>query len=143
MGFQSSIYQWCWDHRTHHKYSDTDADPHNAKRGFFYSHIGWFMCRRHPLSLEKGRTIDMSDLKANPIIIFQHKYYWPLAIVIWAVIPTLIPCYFWNEDPITSFTICVAFRTVYVSNYIFLVNSAAHMWGYKVIMVIIGLYCFN
>ena len=28
---QGSIYHWVRDHRTHHKYSETDADPHNVR----------------------------------------------------------------------------------------------------------------
>ena len=32
MAFEESIYHWARDHRLHHKYSDTEADPHNAKR---------------------------------------------------------------------------------------------------------------
>ena len=31
MAGQNSIYTWSRDHRTHHKYSETSADPHNAK----------------------------------------------------------------------------------------------------------------
>ena len=27
---QGSIYHWVRDHRTHHKFSETDADPHNV-----------------------------------------------------------------------------------------------------------------
>lgn len=33
--FQQSIYDWARDHRVHHKFTDTDADPHNSKRGNF------------------------------------------------------------------------------------------------------------
>ena len=36
---QNDLYEWCRDHRVHHKWSDTDADPHNANRGFFFSHV--------------------------------------------------------------------------------------------------------
>lgn len=32
--FQYDIINWARDHRLHHKYSETDADPHNAKRYF-------------------------------------------------------------------------------------------------------------
>ena len=28
---QGSIYSWVRDHRTHHKFSETDADPHNVR----------------------------------------------------------------------------------------------------------------
>ena len=31
MAGENSIYIWSRDHRTHHKFSETDADPHNAK----------------------------------------------------------------------------------------------------------------
>ena len=29
---QGSIYHWARDHRTHHKFSETDADPHNVRK---------------------------------------------------------------------------------------------------------------
>jgi stearoyl-CoA desaturase (delta-9 desaturase) len=57
----------------HHKFSETDADPHNATRGFFFSHVGWLLVRKHPDVKEKGKTIDMSDLEADPLLKFQKK----------------------------------------------------------------------
>jgi len=41
LAFQNCIIEWVRDHRVHHKFSDTNADPHNANRGFFFSHMGW------------------------------------------------------------------------------------------------------
>jgi stearoyl-CoA desaturase (delta-9 desaturase) len=67
------LYIWVRDHRQHHKYTDTDADPHNATRGFFFSHCGWLMVRKHPDVIAKGKTIDLSDLEADPIVRFQKK----------------------------------------------------------------------
>ena len=64
---------WARDHRMHHKYSETDADPHNATRGFFFSHIGWLLVRKHPEIKSKGHTIDMNDLWSDPILRFQKK----------------------------------------------------------------------
>ena len=61
------------DHRQHHKFSDTDADPHNASRGFFFSHIGWLMVKKHPEVLRKGSAVDMSDLTNDPLVMFQKK----------------------------------------------------------------------
>ena len=37
MSNQGSIYHWVRDHRVHHRYSDTEADPHNINNGFFRS----------------------------------------------------------------------------------------------------------
>lgn len=33
---QGSIYHWSRDHRLHHKFSDTDLDPHTINKGFFF-----------------------------------------------------------------------------------------------------------
>lgn len=59
--------------RAHHKFIDTDADPYNSKRGFFFSHIGWILTKKHPKVYEKGLLIDMSDLKEDPLVMFQKR----------------------------------------------------------------------
>ena len=39
---------WCSGHRTHHLHvDDVDRDPYSARRGFWFSHIGW-MLREYP-----------------------------------------------------------------------------------------------
>ena len=43
--WQNSIVEWASDHRRHHLYVDTDDDPYNAHRGFWYSHILWICTR--------------------------------------------------------------------------------------------------
>jgi stearoyl-CoA desaturase (Delta-9 desaturase) len=70
---QNHVYEWVRDHRVHHKYSETDADPHNAKRGFFFSHVGWLVCRKHPMVIEKGSGISLKDLEEDKIVMFQKK----------------------------------------------------------------------
>lgn len=70
---QNDIFEWSRDHRVHHKYSETDADPHNARRGFFFSHIGWLFVRKHRDVIEKGRKLDFTDLLADPVVRFQRK----------------------------------------------------------------------
>lgn len=57
----------------HHKYSETDADPHNSNRGFFFAHVGWLMMRKHPEVLKKGRNMDFSDIYADPVVQFGEK----------------------------------------------------------------------
>lgn len=71
--WQDAVIDWARDHRMHHKYSETDADPHNATRGFFFAHVGWLLVRKHPQIKVKGHTIDLSDLKSDPILRFQKK----------------------------------------------------------------------
>ena len=73
MAAQNDIFEWARDHRVHHKYSETDADPHNAKRGFFFSHIGWLLVRKHPDVIKKGKQLDVSDLYEDKIVMFQKR----------------------------------------------------------------------
>lgn len=71
--YQNDIYEWSRDHRVHHKYSETDADPHNASRGFFFAHIGWLLVRKHPDVIENGQKLELSDLKNDRVVMFQRR----------------------------------------------------------------------
>lgn len=71
---QNHIYEWARDHRSHHKYSETDADPHNATRGFFFSHIGWLLVKKHKDVKEKGAKLNLDDLHNDPIVMFQKRF---------------------------------------------------------------------
>lgn len=73
IAFQDCAIHWARDHRVHHKYSETDADPHNATRGFFFSHVGWLLCKKHPEVISKGKGIDLSDLENDPVLRFQRE----------------------------------------------------------------------
>eukprot|EP00928_Gymnodinium_smaydae_P036390 TRINITY_DN25446_c0_g1_i1.p1 TRINITY_DN25446_c0_g1~~TRINITY_DN25446_c0_g1_i1.p1 ORF type:complete len:568 (-),score=42.27 TRINITY_DN25446_c0_g1_i1:84-1787(-) len=68
---QGTIYHWARDHRAHHKWTDTDADPHNTKRGFFYAHMGWLLVPKTEELKRKGDTIACADLLADPVVAFQ------------------------------------------------------------------------
>jgi stearoyl-CoA desaturase (delta-9 desaturase) len=131
MAGQNSIYTWSRDHRVHHKYSETNADPHNIKRGFFFAHMGWLCCKKHPDVKTKGALIDMSDLEANPIVMFQHRHFWWLAIVFTVLVPTLIPVVLWQERFWTSFVISFMWRYIISLHGTWLVNSAAHYHGQR------------
>lgn len=130
ISFQNHIYEWVRDHRVHHKFTDTDADPHNAQRGFFFSHMGWLMLRKHADVQKKGATVDMSDLEKDPIVVWQRRLYLILMPLFSFIIPVWVPCYFWNEKPLHSWYTTVL-RYTLTLNFTWLVNSAAHIWGMK------------
>ncbi|XP_076238890.1 acyl-CoA Delta-9 desaturase-like [Calliopsis andreniformis] len=130
LAFETCIYDWVRDHRVHHKYTDTDADPHNATRGFFFSHVGWLMVRKHPDVTKKGANIDLSDLEQDPVVVWQRKYYSILMPLICFIIPTWIPVYFWNERLLIAWYTTML-RYGITLNVTWLVNSAAHIWGMK------------
>lgn len=130
LAFQNHIYEWARDHRVHHKFSETDADPHNAKRGFFFAHMGWLLCRKHPEVVRRGKTVDMTDLERDPVVMFQRKYYLPLVILMCFVMPMFVPR-LWGESLWNGFWICSIFRYCFQLHATWLVNSAAHLWGDK------------
>ncbi|XP_061388161.1 acyl-CoA Delta-9 desaturase-like [Musca vetustissima] len=131
MAFQNSIYDWCRDHRVHHKFSETDADPHNAMRGFFFSHMGWLMVKKHPDVKTKGQTVDMSDLEKNPIVMFQHKYYIPLMLSFTFLLPTVIPVIWWGESVKNAWFVCAVMRWYFVLHSTWCINSVCHLFGNK------------
>ncbi|XP_030751335.1 stearoyl-CoA desaturase 5-like [Sitophilus oryzae] len=126
---QNDIYVWARDHRVHHKYTDTDADPHNVNRGFFFSHVGWLLCKKHKDVIEKGKTIDMSDVLADPVVQFQRRHYLKLIFLATLVIPMLVSCYL-GESVWISFVLAVS-KYVYTLHVTWSLNSVAHMFGSK------------
>ncbi|XP_067619643.1 acyl-CoA Delta-9 desaturase-like [Eurosta solidaginis] len=129
IAFQDAAYHWARDHRVHHKYSETDADPHNATRGFFFSHIGWLLCKKHPQVKAKGKGMDLSDLRADKILMFQKEYYMILMPILCFVLPTLVPMFGWNESFLNAWFVVAMFRWCFTLNATWLVNSAAHKFG--------------
>ncbi|KYN02790.1 Acyl-CoA Delta(11) desaturase [Cyphomyrmex costatus] len=120
--------KWLRVHRTHHRYTDTCADPHNANRGFFFSHIGWLMMKHHPAVKEYGKNVDMSDIIADPVIRFVDKYYALIMVPLCFVLPAVVPVYVWNETWDISISSIIV-RYVWALNSTFSVNSFAHLWG--------------
>ncbi len=90
--------------------------------------IGWLLCKKHPEVIRKGSKIDLSDLRSDSIVMFQHRFYIPLTTVFSFVLPTVLPNLLWGES------LCVAYcqavlRYIVVLHVTWLVNSAAHFWG--------------
>lgn len=90
---EGSIKWWSRGHRAHHRYTDTDLDPYNAHRGFFYSHVGWMMIKPR----RKPGVADVSDLAKNPVIRWQHKHYIALIFLMSFIVPTIIPWALWGD----------------------------------------------
>lgn len=125
MAVQNSILIWASGHRTHHRHvDDTEQDPYSAKRGFWFSHIGW-MLRKY----ESGREdfSNVPDLLKDPMVMFQHKHYTQLALLTNFGIPALIGLMvgdFWGVILLGGLL-----RLVWSHHTTFFINSLAHIWG--------------
>ncbi|XP_053207841.1 acyl-CoA desaturase 1-like [Panonychus citri] len=126
---QNDLLTWCRDHRVHHKFSETDSDPHNSRRGFFFAHVGWLLTRKHPSVIADGKKVDLSDLMDDPIVRYHRRFY-PICYVVFIIlIPWFVPVCVWSESISTSLLIAVIWRYVTSLHCTWFVNSAAHMWG--------------
>ncbi|KAJ2574850.1 stearoyl-CoA 9-desaturase [Coemansia sp. RSA 1807] len=122
---QGSIFWWARDHRVHHRYTDTFRDPYNALEGFWHSHIGWMLVKKDRRRLGYA---DTSDLKTDPVIRWQHKYYPLLVLTFGVFIPILIAGFGWG-DWRGGFFYAVVLRMVLLHHATFCINSLAHTIG--------------
>ncbi|HYM28450.1 MAG TPA: fatty acid desaturase [Steroidobacteraceae bacterium] len=125
MALQNSALEWCAGHRTHHLHvDDVDRDPYSARRGFWFSHIGW-MLRAYP----SGRNdfANIPDLKKDRMLAFQHRYYVPLAIAANVGLPVAAGLLF--GDVWGMLILAGVLRLVWSHHVTFFINSLAHMWG--------------
>jgi stearoyl-CoA desaturase (Delta-9 desaturase) len=125
MALQNSALVWCSGHRRHHLYvDDVDEDPYSARRGFWFSHIGW-MLRDYP----SGRPdfSNVQDLKKEPLLMFQHRHYLVLTLATNIGLPLLFGVLF--RDVWGMFILAGVLRLVWSHHVTFFINSLAHMWG--------------
>ncbi|XP_051160105.1 acyl-CoA Delta(11) desaturase-like [Leptopilina boulardi] len=126
-----TISNWVKLHRIHHKYAETEADPTNSNRGFFFAHIGWLMMKKHPEMIRRKRQVDISDIKADPLVRFGDKYFRVWKYLLCFILPTVVPVYCWNESWYYAILSQCFIRYVFQLNVTFSANSFAHLWGHK------------
>lgn len=122
---EGSIRWWSRDHRAHHRYTDTTKDPYSVRKGLLYSHIGWMVMKQNPKRI--GRT-DISDLNENAVVVWQHRNYVKVALVMGLIFPAAVAGIFWH-DWIGGLVYAGILRVFFVQQATFCVNSLAHWLG--------------
>ena len=79
---------WIASHRMHHRYSDTSNDPHASK------YVGFWKVLFTTWNIENIPAIYARDLYKNPRLVFCHKH-WLKILIIVNVISFIISPYFW------------------------------------------------
>ncbi|KAI9182919.1 stearoyl-CoA 9-desaturase [Blastocladiella emersonii ATCC 22665] len=125
---QGSIKWWARRHRVHHRYTDTDKDPYSAHRGLLWSHFLWLMVKPGPATHHAQSRVDMRDLNADPIVVWQHKLFVPLSLFMSFGVPTLVAHYGWG-DALGGLVWAGLVRMVLLHHATFCVNSLAHYLG--------------
>lgn len=121
--FEGSALEWGTDHRDHHRYTDTPKDPYNFKQGFWYAHIGWIFT----LDLSKREFNNIDDLKKDPLVRLQHKFFLPLAILMGFILPMCIAGLWGNAWG--GLIVAGALRMTLTQQMTFCINSVCHYLG--------------
>ncbi len=117
---QGGPFEWVGLHRMHHKYSDTQNDPHDSNRGFWWSHLVW-MLYHIPATKEIPRYTQ--DIAEDKFYQFCQKYMIPIQVALGLIL------YFVGGWSFVIWGIFV--RLMVVFHVTWLVNSATHKFGYQ------------
>jgi stearoyl-CoA desaturase (delta-9 desaturase) len=108
---------WAGNHRDHHRFADTERDPHSPQQGLWWSHMGWITSGKF-----NAKDYDkIPDFAKYPELRFLDKHDW---IGPWAL---GVACYLiagWSGLLIGFFA-----STVALWHTTFMVNSVAHIFG--------------
>ena len=125
MALQNSALNWAAAHRVHHRFiDDPERDPYCARRGFWFSHIGW-MLRSYPSGEPDFSTV--RDLQRDPMVMWQHNHYLLAALSTNFGLPLLVG--YLTGDVWGVFLLAGVLRLVVSHHFTFFINSLAHMWG--------------
>ena len=120
---QNGPIKWVAQHRMHHAGSDTEKDPHSAKKSLWWAHMGW-MLYFHPVfdneDVLRNYTKDFSDDKYYN---FLEDHFISIQVALGLVLLAIggLPWVIWG----------IFLRLVFVYHCTWFVNSAAHAFGYK------------
>ncbi len=120
--FEQSAFRWASQHRDHHRFVDTDRDPYNIKKGFFYAHIGWLMFWKHKTNYE-----NCPDLQKNRMVMNQYNFYYLWAPIAGIITPLVIGAL--TGHILGAFLLSVCARITLVYHSTFCINSVCHMFG--------------
>jgi stearoyl-CoA desaturase (delta-9 desaturase) len=115
---EKGVLWWAGHHRNHHRYSDEAGDVHSpARRGFFYSHIGWILSDRWdetPLDV-------IRDMAQYPELRWLNRFHLvpPVTLAVVCFLAGGMPALVWGYF----------ISTVLVWHSTFTINSLSHVYG--------------
>jgi sn-1 stearoyl-lipid 9-desaturase len=123
LAFQGDPIDWVATHRIHHAHADRRGDPHSIRRGLTWAHVTWLFRTNENLPTDEQRKRFTPDLWDDPFYQALRFLYVPLQIAL-AVLLFAIGGWSW-----VIWGIFV--RLVWTYHATWLVNSAAHAFGYR------------
>ena len=123
LALQGGPIEWVATHRLHHAHADDDGDPHDAHRGLIWTHLDWLYKSNDARPSQEEQERYAADVCAQPYYRFLQRYQLWIQVALGLLLLTLggISWVIWG----------IFFRLVFVYHLTWLVNSAAHRFGYR------------
>lgn len=122
---QNSVLNWASDHRYHHRFVDTDADPYNVKKGGLWAHVGWIFYKNTEDNSVRYKNVP--DLLKDRWIMWQDRWYLAILAVVSFGLPACIGLL--EGRPWGGLLWGGFIRVVLVHHTTFFINSLAHLYG--------------
>jgi stearoyl-CoA desaturase (delta-9 desaturase) len=121
---QNTAIKWSADHVRHHARVDEEADPYNAMKGFWHSHVLWLF-QHDPYANDRYEA----QFRKDPLLLWQERYYVPI-VVSGLALPFVVGLLYggWLEG-LGCFLLAGVARMFLVLNSTFCINSICHLWG--------------
>jgi stearoyl-CoA desaturase (delta-9 desaturase) len=117
MAAQKGALWWAAHHRRHHRFSDQPGDVHSPKQGFWWSHVGWILCRKYDAT-----DLDaIPELASYPELRFLDRHHW--------LPPTLLGAACFAAGGWSALWIGFFLSTVLTYHSTFSINSLTHLFG--------------
>lgn len=118
MALQKGPLWWAREHRNHHKYSDTEEDPHSPiVRSVWWAHMGWVIWYRH----RETDPNEMKEFTKYPELRWLDRHHWVPGVLL------AITCYL--IDGVSGLAWSFVVGTVALYHATFLINSVCHLLG--------------
>ncbi len=120
---------WVAAHRYHHTFSDKEQDPHSpykpfsGAKGFLWAHMGWLVGREKNLNTLEACKRYTPDMSKDRFLLWLDKFH------IFPSLAVTFVLYLIGGWPFVVWGLFV--RSVLTYHSTWLVNSAAHVWGYR------------
>lgn len=116
-------------HRLHHSTFKTADDPFYSDGTFLdaqvFSHIRKLSARQEAMLGD----VDVTDLEADSIVMFQSRFYWLLYAVLFMLLPMNAPLEYWGDSLQASLFVAFSLRYLLVANVSWLISSSHFIWG--------------
>ena len=118
MAMQKGPLWWAGQHRHHHKYSDTEDDPHSPiVRTVWWAHVGWVVSGRFK-DIPAETIKDYAKYRELRLL---DRFNWVPGLILAGL------CY--AVDGLSGLVWGFLVSTIFLYHGTFLVNSACHLWG--------------